>query len=72
MIYIFYAPFEASKNTGVAGQIFKADLSVHWSHLSFSRGVGGGVLRYFHTYVGSGHFLGSIFEFQYFWGFSEK
>ena len=33
----------------------------------------GGLLWYFHTYVGSGHFLGSkIFKFQYFWGFSEK
>ena len=34
---------------------------------------GGGVLWYFHTYVGSGHFFGvQIFEFQYFGGFSEN
>ena len=34
---------------------------------------GGGVLWYFHTYMGSGHFLGvQNFEFQYFGGFSEK
>ena len=35
-------------------------------------GGGGGVLRYFHTYVGSGHFLGfKILNFNiffFFWG----
>ena len=36
-------------------------------------GGGGGVLLYFHTCVGSGHFWGvQNFEFQYFLGFSEK
>ena len=36
-------------------------------------GRGGVVLCYFHTYVGSSHVLGfKIFEFQYFWGVSEK
>ena len=35
-------------------------------------GGGGVVLCYFHTYVGSGHFLGvQNFEFQFFGGFSE-
>ena len=37
------------------------------------RSPGGGVLLYFHTYVGSGYFGGvQNSEFQYFWGFSEK
>ena len=32
-----------------------------------------GVLSYFHIYLGSDHFFGvQNFEFQYFWGFSEK
>ena len=36
-------------------------------------GGGMGVLWYFHTYVGSGHFWGvQNFEFQNFGGFSEK
>ena len=40
-------------------------------------GGGGGVLKHFHTYIGSNHFFflgggGQNFEFQYFWGFSEK
>ena len=36
-------------------------------------GGGGGVLLYFHSYVGSGYFWGvQNFEFQYFLGFSEK
>ena len=33
---------------------------------------GGGVLWYFHTYVGSGYFWVQNSEFQYFWGFWEK
>ena len=37
------------------------------------RGGGGGVLWYFHTYVGSGYFSGfKILNFNIFWGFSEK
>ena len=41
---------------------------------NISSGVSSGVCGgYFHTYVGSGHFFGVLnFEFQYFWGFSEK
>ena len=38
----------------------------------YTGGGGGGTLK-FHTYVGSGYFLGvQNFEFQYIWGFSEK
>ena len=34
---------------------------------------GEGVLRYFHTYVGSGHFLGfKILNFNIFWGLQKK
>ena len=34
---------------------------------------GGGVLWYFHTYVGSGHFLGfKFFYFNIFWGFQKN
>ena len=34
---------------------------------------GGGVLRYFHTYVGSDHFLGVKFlNFNIFWGFQKN
>ena len=37
------------------------------------RGVGGGVLRYFHTYVGSGHFLGfKILNFNILGGFQNS
>ena len=35
-------------------------------------GGGGGVLWYFHTYVGSGHFLGPKLWIWFFGGFSEK
>ena len=35
-------------------------------------GPPGGVLRYFHTYVCSGHFWVQNFEFQYFWGFQKN
>ena len=35
-------------------------------------GGGGGVLLYFHAYVGSGYLGVQNFEFQYFWGFSEN
>ena len=36
-------------------------------------GGGGGVLWYFHVYIGSGHFWGvQNFEFHHFGGFSEK
>ena len=36
------------------------------------RGVGGGLLRYFHTYVCSGHFFGfKILNFNILGGFSE-
>ena len=34
---------------------------------------GGGVLWYFHTYVGSGHYLGfKILIFNIFWGFQKN
>ena len=36
-------------------------------------GGGGGVLGYFTTYVGSGHFLGfKILNFSIFWGFQKN
>ena len=44
--------------------------------ISGSQGVcvcGGGVLWYFHTYVGSFHFFGfEILNFIIFWGFQKK
>ena len=39
---------------------------------SVCRGGGGGVLLYFHTYIGSGYFLGSKFLISIFFGFFIK
>ena len=48
-----------------------AFIPAYWSPICLS--PRGRVLWYFHTYVGSGHFLGvQNYESQYFWGFSDN
>ena len=55
----------------VTGQIF--NLCASEPEYILRGGGGGGVLLYFHTYVGSGHFLGvQHFEFQYFFVFRKN